>query len=349
MFVDPNRFSVLYPLQPDRITDVAAFGRLLSRRGAGRLWMGHSLTLDTQHVFAYLAGLGLGVPFGSSVSLMPLRHPLDAAVAARSVAALSGAPYVAGLGPSAVNFQRAVLSAPYRRPVTAAREYLTAVRGLLAGEIVRYDGENVSLHSDLVAMRNAPPVELGLGVLRPAMAAAAGAVADVAITWLSPRRYLTDRLLPALADGATAAGRPGARVVTVVHVALDRPGRDLEAVARAGAGPQLGTEHNTAMLRLAGLDVHPDDPAAGARKLLEDNVFLTGTAEHVAAGLADHFTLGVDEVVLNPAGVMLTEGVGAACSDVEQILRAADTAARPADDRLTTAPSDARDLVSGRV
>ncbi|WP_455353365.1 hypothetical protein [Streptomyces sp. SYSU K217416] len=46
-----------------------------------------------------------------------------------------------------------------------------------------------------------PGVELGLGVLRPVLARAAGRVADVAISWMTPSAYLRDVLVPALAKG----------------------------------------------------------------------------------------------------------------------------------------------------
>jgi hypothetical protein len=44
----------------------------------------------------------------------------------------------------------------------------------------------------------APHVEVGVGVLRERMAMLAGRRADVAITWLTPIRYLDQVLLPAL-------------------------------------------------------------------------------------------------------------------------------------------------------
>ncbi|WNO71813.1 LLM class flavin-dependent oxidoreductase [Streptomyces sp. AM8-1-1] len=74
--------------------------------------------------------------------------------------------------------------------VTAAREYLGIVRGLLDGETVQAEGEYFSCHGGL-SPSPAPPVELGLGVLRPGMARVAGAVAGCAITWLTPASYLT--------------------------------------------------------------------------------------------------------------------------------------------------------------
>ncbi|HSY15597.1 MAG TPA: LLM class flavin-dependent oxidoreductase [Jatrophihabitantaceae bacterium] len=315
--------SVIYPLQPVSAAPVVAMARLLHRRGTGRLWMGQSLSLETQQLFAYLAGMGLGVPFGAGVSLMPLRHPYDAAMSARSLASLSDATYVAGIGPSAPEFQRALLDGGYPRPVTSAREYAMIMRRLLDGDTVSYRGQQLCINTELVA-HEAPAVEVGLGVLRIPMATAAGAVADVAITWLTPPEYIRDALLPAATAAAAERGKPAPRIATVVHVAIDRPGRDLRRVALLGAGVHLSTAHYTDMLRQAGIRVHCDDPRAGAQALLDAGVYLTGTPRQIATHLREYQRHGVNEVILNAAGVLLGEGTGAALTDLALILDAVD-------------------------
>ena len=60
-------------------------------------------------------------------------------------------------------------------------------------------------------------------------------------------------LLPAMKEGAARSGRSVPRVATVVHAAVDRPGRDIPAVALAAARAHLSADHYTAMLRRAGI------------------------------------------------------------------------------------------------
>ncbi|WP_308016278.1 hypothetical protein [Nonomuraea aurantiaca] len=135
-----------------------------------------------------------------------------------------------------------------------------------------------------------PPVEVGLGVLRPGMA---GAVADVAITWMTPSHYLEDTLLPALTAGAE--GRPRRpRGATVVHVALAAPGRDPRRLAYRAAAGHLRAPHHTDMLRRAGMLTDPADPRAGAAALVEAGVYVYGTAVEVAQRLRGH---RADEIV----------------------------------------------------
>ncbi|MFH8381230.1 LLM class flavin-dependent oxidoreductase [Kitasatospora sp. NPDC018058] len=321
--VRPAETSLIYPLQPANIGEIVPVARLLQARGRGRLWLGQSMGIDTHQLFAGLTGMGLRIPFGTSVVLSPLRHPLDAALQARSVAALSGAPYVAGIGPGGAEFQRLLRREAYPKPVSAVAEYLAVMRGLLAGERVDQDGDHFSTHTALTPLPS-PPVELGLGVLRPPMARAAGRAADVAITWLTPAPYLRDVLVPSLAAAAESATRPTPRVATVVHVAVARPGRDIGRTAYHAASAHLRLPHYTDMLRQAGVAADPGHPEDGAKALIDNGVFVAGTPEEIADGLDQYRRAGVDEVVLNVCGVTRSEGLGAGLRDLTEILEAVD-------------------------
>jgi hypothetical protein len=52
------------------------------------------------------------------------------------------------------------------------------------------------------------------------------------------------------------------------------------------------------------------------------DVFVSGTPVDIARELERYHEAGVDEVVLNPCGVLLAEGTGAALRDVEEIAAA---------------------------
>ncbi|GLX05637.1 hypothetical protein Misp03_25640 [Microbispora sp. NBRC 16548] len=313
--------SVVYPLQPHTVTAMVPYGRLVRDRG-GRLWTGQSLRIDTHQLLVSLVERVPGLAVGTGVTLTPLRHPFEAAIHARSVAAISGAPVVAGFGPGAPEFQAAVMREPYRSPLTAMHEYVTIVRRLLDGEMVEHDGEYHTLHGGALYPIDTAPIEVGLGVLRPRMAELAGRVADVAITWMTPSSYIREQIVPAIEAGAKDQGRTPPRIATVVHVAVARPGRDLLGTVRAGAGAHLSGRHYTDMLRRAGLDADVTDPDRGAAALLDSGTFVTGSPEQIVEGLQRYRDCGVDEVVLNPAGVLVTEGPQAALRDVLEILDA---------------------------
>ncbi|MEU6011146.1 LLM class flavin-dependent oxidoreductase [Streptomyces sp. NPDC047453] len=156
------------------------FANLVQWTAAESLWQGQSLVLDPHHLAQWLAGIGIRVPMGFGVSLMPMRSPYQAAFEARSVALATGHSVVAGFGPGPVSFQSALLGRPYARPLQASREYATIVRALVSGEDAMVEGKYFSVAARLL-QRPAPQVEVGLGVLRPKMAALAGEVADRAM------------------------------------------------------------------------------------------------------------------------------------------------------------------------
>ncbi|RSS99824.1 LLM class flavin-dependent oxidoreductase, partial [Streptomyces sp. WAC05374] len=333
----PPPLSLMYPLMAYDMEHVAAFATTVRDLGMRRLFMGQSVLVDTHQAFAHLAGRGITVPVGTSVSLTALRHPLDAAVQARSLALLTGTDVVAGFGTGDPEFVTALRGEPYESPRTAVTEYLTVVRHLLDGEPVEFRGRYVGLDEALLPVPH-PPVSLGVGVLRPRMAYTAGQVADVAITLLTPAGYLRDQVVPALERGARSRERTAPRVTTIVPCAVRRPGRDARKLAFAAHEVHLGGEHYAAMLRTAGLDVDAADPWAGAGALVDGGVFCYGTPEEVADQLTGYGEAGATDVALSCAGVLLTEGVEAALADVRDIVdavraRSAEPLDGPAHDR----------------
>lgn len=313
------RVSVLYPLMPTDPEAVVPFAELVRDGGAARLWQGQSLSADTQQVFAYLAGRGYRVPVGTSVALMPLRHPLDAAIQSRSLALLTGHRMVLGLGPATPDFVTGLHGKPYDSPRDACLAYLGEVRRLLDSGHAPQPGDGAAV--TLPGMPH-PGVDVGLGVLRPALARAAGRAADTAISWMTPAGYVRDTLLPAMEKGAAEAGRPVPRMVTVVHAAVDRPQRNAYRLAYAAARAHLSGAHYTDMLRRAGLRVHPGRPHLGARALVDSGTFVHGSPAQIAASLAEYGRAGVDEVVVNVAGVYSEHGQPDAVRDLRDILTA---------------------------
>ncbi|MCX2928449.1 LLM class flavin-dependent oxidoreductase [Streptomyces sp. NEAU-W12] len=312
-------YSVLMPFAPPRPEQILPFAALTQWSGAHRLWQGQAMLNQPHQAFAYAAASGFRVPVGLGVTLMPFTHPYEAALQAQSLAAATGHPVVAGFGPGAAVLQRSMCGAPYRSPLAASREYLTAVRGLLDGELVEQDGTYFTCHGKLLPVPR-PPIEVGLGVLRPGMARLAGEVADTAITWLTPAAYLRDTIVPALREGAKAAGRPVPRLVSIVPVALAEADRAPAALALASNIGHLRLPHYVDMLRRSGIRTDSSDPAAGAAALVEGRAFLYGEPKVLAEEFAAYREAGVDEIVLNVTGVNGMYGSRTALRELETVL-----------------------------
>lgn len=313
---------MLIPFVARRPEQILPFAGLVNWTSADRLWQGQSLVLEPHHGFVGAAGAGFRVPVGIGVTLMPLRHPYEAAVQARSVALATGRSVIAGFGVGSRDLQANILGAPYGSPLVAAREYVHAVRRLLDGDLVEAAGRYVTLRAQL-APAAAPRVDVGLGVLRSRMAEVAGEVADVAITWLTPPAYIGDVLVPALHRGADRAGRTAApRVVAMVPVGVEREAVSAEQLALASNAAHLQAPHYLDMLARAGLPVAGRDLPAVARAVVDANAFVSGDLATVAKRLDEYAEAGADEIVLNVTGVHKTCGAQAAQSDLTAILGA---------------------------
>jgi alkanesulfonate monooxygenase SsuD/methylene tetrahydromethanopterin reductase-like flavin-dependent oxidoreductase (luciferase family) len=124
------------------------------------------------------------------------------------------------------------------RPIAIMRDYLTAVRALLAGETVTSEGPGVHLRGASLATTNLPPIPIQLGALGPQMIRLAGELADGALlNWATPERIAESRRL--VAEGAARRGRdPGDVALTMyIRVCVDD---DVEAARRAFGAQVLG-------------------------------------------------------------------------------------------------------------
>lgn len=300
--------------------NLVPYAALVASTGAHRLWHGQMTVIEPHQAFAYVAGAGVRVPVGLGVTLMGLRHPLEAAIQARSLAIVTGHPVIAGFGPGDPSFQTMVRGAEYASPLGASREYISAVRHALSGESVELDGEYVSLRGRLDAAA-APAVRLGLGVLRPGMARLAGEVADVAITWLTPAAYLKRVVMPALRDGARKAGRPTPWLTAILPMAVDRPGRSAVELAHAGSSAHLRAPHYRDMLNRAGAAIPAGaEPHTAAKAALDCGAVQVGNPDRLSSWLAEYADAGVDEIVINLTGVLVRYGARQAMADLREIL-----------------------------
>ncbi|MEU6210102.1 LLM class flavin-dependent oxidoreductase [Streptomyces sp. NPDC047023] len=314
-----TKYSIMMPFMPTRHEQALPLAALVASGAADRLWQGQALMAEPYQTFTYAAASGFRIPVGTAVTLMPFRHPIEAALQAKSLAVTTGHPVVAGIGPGAAILQKNVLGAPYRSQLGAVREYFTIMGGLLAGREVELRGEYFDCRIGLPSLPG-PRVELGAGVLRPKMARLAGEVADVAITWLTPPKYLRDVIVPELRAGAEAAGRPMPRLVAMVPVALTAPDRDPAKLVLAGNTGHLSMPHYQDMLRRSGIDVDQPDPMSVAKAVIEGGAFVHGDISEVRDRLVEYAAVGVDEIALNLTGVCQVEGLPSALEDLRAML-----------------------------
>lgn len=322
------KFSIMLPFTTTRPEHLARFAALVEWTGMSRLWTGQSMMIEPHQAFAHLAGTGVRVPVGIGVTLMPLRHPFEAAIQAESLARVTGHPVTMGYGPGAMAFQAALRGSPYTSQLTAVREYLTIVRALVRGQAIEHAGEYFSF-SGRLGDGPGPRIEVGAGVLRPRMARVVGEVADVAITWLTPAPYIRHVIRPALEEGARAVGKPPPRIVAMVPLALTTRGRVPAETALASNAAHLAMPHYRDMLTRAGVELTGASPLDDAAALIRGGAFLSGDLVALRDQLNGYEHVGVDELVLNMAGVFKSSGKERTLTELQEVIACLDLGGRP--------------------
>ena len=118
------------------------------------------------------------------------------------------------------------------------REYLSTVKGLLAGDEVTHDGSAVKLHRVTLGIVPPPRTPVFLGALGPKMLGLAGELADgAALNWCTPEHIAWSR--ERVGDGSRSVGRDPAdvRLAAYIRVCVDD---DVDAARRAFARAMLG-------------------------------------------------------------------------------------------------------------
>ena len=185
-------------------------------------------------------GLGTGI----AVSPVAYRTPMAFAMSAGTLGALTGGRFVLGIGSGGLHrpeFRRA-MGVRSGSPLAIMRDYLTAVRGLLAGETVDHQGASLFLSGQRLAIDPAPGTPVYLGALGPRMLELGGELADgICLNWCSEEQVARARRI--VDAGAARAGRPPGTVPLVEYIRVsvdDDVAAARRALARATLGYALG-------------------------------------------------------------------------------------------------------------
>jgi alkanesulfonate monooxygenase SsuD/methylene tetrahydromethanopterin reductase-like flavin-dependent oxidoreductase (luciferase family) len=213
-------------------------GREAASLGFESLWTPAGGVPDAFHICAAWAE---DTPLWTGISVVPAPRmwtPLALAAQAATVGLRSNGRFVLGLGTGGYGPAFWASVGLPDRPIAIMRDYLTTVRGLLAGETVTSEGPGVHLRGASLAVSNLPRVPIQLGALGPQMIRLAGELADGALlNWATPERIAESRRL--VAEGAARRGRdPGEVALTMyIRVCVDD---DVEAARRAFGTQVLG-------------------------------------------------------------------------------------------------------------
>jgi len=201
-----------------------------------------------------------GLTTGIAVSPVMYRTPVAFAMSGGTLSQLTGGRFLMGIGSGGAYRPRSRQALGLRRlsALSMMRDYLTTIRGLVAGEEANYQGEVVTLRGIKLDISPVPHTPVYLGALGPEMLRLAGELADgVCLNWCTPEQITWSR--ERIAEGAARVNRDPSEVKVVEYIRVcidDDPDTARRAYARATMGYALGQQVPTERERRLGYRGH---------------------------------------------------------------------------------------------
>jgi probable F420-dependent oxidoreductase len=224
------------------LADVPAAVRDAEERGYDG-WFVSEVAHDPLLACALAAEHTRHLQVGSAIAVAFPRSPMHVAHQAHDLQALSGGRFVLGLGSQIQAHVERRFSAEWRAPAARMREFVQACHAIwhawATGERLRFEGDHYR-HTLMTPFFTPPDHGLGppavwLAAVGPLMTRVTGEVADGLLCHaFTTDAYLREVTLPALTEGAVAAGRSRADLEVSLPVFLVA-GRDEEERDRAAA------------------------------------------------------------------------------------------------------------------
>jgi F420-dependent oxidoreductase-like protein len=272
----------------------AAVEAIVAAEAAGveQVWMTQgAASPDTLGILTAAAARTGRVRLGTAIVPTYPRHPLALAQQALTLADLAPGRLRLGIGTSHRPTMEGVYGLTMAAPLAHLREYLTVVRALSEQGAVQHAGRFFTVKANLGRPARVPIL---ISALRAGAFTLAGEIADGALSWVCPARYLLETALPALRAGA-AAGRPAPPLVAHVPVAL---GTDRAAVLAAARPVLQGygrLPFYAGMFADAGFPVEPGGRLSDA---LLDDLVVSGDDQTIADRLRALLAAGLDELMV---------------------------------------------------
>jgi 5,10-methylenetetrahydromethanopterin reductase len=218
---------------PGQVLDLDTLLREFQRAealGLHTAWMPNITSFDALTILALAGRQTRTLELGTFVVPTYPRHPAAMAQQALTTQVASGGRLVLGIGLSHRATIETRLGLDYSHPIRHMTEYLRCLAGLLAGEVVSFQGQEFRLDGYQLNVPGATPPPILVAALGPQMLRLAGRLAAGTAIWMGGPRYLAEHVIPTIVPAAREAGRPAPRVLVSVPVCVtDRP----EAVRQA--------------------------------------------------------------------------------------------------------------------
>jgi probable F420-dependent oxidoreductase len=286
------------------------------RAGIETIWVGELASFDA---FALATAIGLQTE-RLRLKVGPLavgvRSPVALALGIASVATLTGRSVDIALGASSP----AIVSGWHDRPWTGlagrTRETVLALRAILDGERIEFDGNYVHAHG-FKLRRPQPHASVIVAAFGPAMTGVAARLADEVVLNLVTPEHLA-RVRARIDQEAAAVGRNAPRLSVWLPAALN-PRDAAQAQLSGQLAAYLGAPGYGELFAELGHGALVDRARAGARRAelaseipleLVQQVGALGSASEIARRIASYRDAGADHVAIVPSTAEDPSGEG---------------------------------------
>lgn len=277
---------------PNKVDTLVSLSRQAADAGLAGVWISQTYDHDALSVAAVIGSLVPGIAIGTSVVPVYPRHPIVVSSQAQTAQAASHGRFTLGLGLGAPGHIKSAFGVRPDRPIRHLREYLTALRSLLATGTADFAGETLTavppMPARVAGAETPPPVVVA--AMGPQALRVTGELADGTLPFLAGPRTLGEFIVPAITKAADAAGRPSPRIVVQLQALVTS---DTEKVRAALAGQMafyLSVPSYQAVLAREGV-AHPADLA------------VVGDEETLAAAISRYRDAGATEFTIAGTGV----------------------------------------------
>lgn len=304
------------------LEDTFAYAKLADERGFDSAWFPEITWSDAFSLATAAAMSTKRIRLATGVVGIYGRSPALMAMSIAGLDELSGGRAALGLGTQAKNYVELWHSAKFERPVTRMREYVTALRKILQNpfNVTYYKGKVFDIQGFVLTVRpRAQRIPIYVAAIGPQMQRVAGQVADGVLGYFYSVRYVKEKLLANLKEGAEKSGRDLRKDKFDIAVGLPALVSDSDEryemikpivamfTVAVGSSPyyrtileDLGFSENVKIVS----ERMMDGDVQGAVKHIPDEmareVTLCGTSSEVKQRIEEYRAAGVTLPILNP-------------------------------------------------
>jgi F420-dependent oxidoreductase-like protein len=233
------------------------------------------------------------VRLGTSIVPTYPRHPLVLAQQALAFYDIAPGRLRLGIGPSHSFIIEDMYGLQQRKPLTHLREYVEILRAALWEGKVNHHGY---FYNVVATLPHTPQIPVLISTLGEKAFHLAGQIADGALSWVCPVRYLLSTGIPTLHTSAAAARRAAPPLVAHVPVALSEDRNSILLAGHRLLDFYAKIPFYANMFSNAGFQLISDHAIPDA---LVDNLVISGNEATVSARFTDLMAAGLDELMVS--------------------------------------------------